>query len=141
MNKEVTYKGVVNDIVETSASYTTTGSVLVEQYSVGVVVDIGGTKRTVPLVKFDRSITPEDLINMEYILKTDYGIEKCKEFTFIIPDNKNLNDQIKTTGYKQKVSGNVDNLLIFTSITLFNNRVREALIDQSRMLKENIHLR
>ena len=141
MNKEVTYKGVVKDIIDTSVSYTTTGNVLVEKYSIGVLVDIEGTKRTVPLVKFDRSITPEDLINIEYILKTNYGIEKGKEFTFTIPDNRNLNDQIETTGYKQKVSGNVDNLLVFTSRTLFNNRIRKALIKQSHMLKENIHLR
>ena len=138
MNKEVTYTGIVEDILDTSTTFITTGNTVNENYTVGALVKIDNIRRAVPLIKTDRIVTAEDLINAKRILKERYGIEKGKEFIFNIPDDRYLNDRTETTGYKQKVSGNVDNLLVFTSRTLFNNRIRKALLGQSRMLKEDL---
>ena len=140
MNKEVLYTGIVEDVLDTSTTFITTGNVVNENYTIGVLVKIDNIRRTVPLIKTGRIVTAEDLINVGHILKEKYGIEKGKEFTFTIPDDRNINDRVETTGYKQNVSGNVDDLLVFTSRALLNNRIRKALIKQSHMLKENTNI-
>ena len=134
MSKEVEYKGIVEDIIDTTTSYITSGNVLNEKHTIGVLVKIKNIKRKVPLVNVDNIITDELIDRYKTLLKEKYDIEKGKEFVFKIPGNKNINDKIKTTGYKQNVKGNVDEILVFTSRTIFNNRIRKALIKTSRLL-------
>jgi len=137
MSKEITYTGTIKDIVDTSRTYITTGNVLNESYSVGIVVEIGNIEREVPLIKLNNVPDKEKIEAIKQDLKKIYGITEGKTFTFNIPENRNINDKVETTGYKQGISGNVDNALVFTSRTLFNNRIRKALIKTSKLLSEN----
>ena len=138
MSKEVVWTGTIKDIINTSRTFITTGNVLNENYSVGVLVELEeGISITVPLIKLNQIPNMKKIKEIKEKLKEIYGITEGKTFTFNIPENRNINDKVETTGYKQGISGNVDNALVFTSRTLFNNRIRKALIKTSKLLSEN----
>jgi len=136
MSNEILYKGIVKNIVDITSSYITTGNVLNETHSIGVIIKIGEIERNVPLVKVTSEISDELLEDIKSKLKEKFGIEENKVFTFYIPENRNINDKVETTTYKQNVKGNVDKTLIFTSRTLFNNRIRKALLGTSKLIND-----
>jgi len=136
MGREIKYAGIVKGIIDTSSNYISTGNVLNETHSIGVIVKIGEIERNVPLVKVTNEISDELLEDIKSKLKEKFGIEKNKVFTFYIPENRDINDKVETTTYKQNVKGNVGKTLIFTSRTLFNNRIRKALLGTSKLVND-----
>jgi len=137
MSKEVVWTATIKDIIDTSRTFITTGNVLNESYSVGVLVALEeGISITVPLIKVNQIPDTKKIKEVKEKLKEIYDVIEGKTFTFNIPENKNINDKVETTGYKQGVSGNVDKTVLYTNRTLFNNRVRKALIKTSKLLSE-----
>jgi len=137
MAKEITYTGIIKNIVNTSKTYITTGNVLNENYSIGVIVELKkGIKIIVPLIKLDGIPDIKKFEEIKEKLKKVYEIVENKKFTFNVPANKGYMDRVETTTYKQGVSGNVDKTKLFINRTLFNNRIRKALIKNSKLISE-----
>ena len=136
MGREIKYTGIVKGIVDTSSNYISTGNVLNEIHSIGVIVKINNIERKVPLIKLSRKITDMFLKNIKKKLKEKYDIKENKTFTFYIPENRNIDDKVETTTYKQNIKGNVDKTLVFSSRTLFNNRIRKALLGTSKLIND-----
>ena len=137
MSKETTYTGIIKNIINTSKTYITTGNVLNENYSIGIIVELEkGINVIVPLIKLEQIPNMEKMNEIKEKLKKVYGIVEDKKFTFNVPANKGFMDKVETTTYKQGVSGNVDNTELFINRTLYNNRIRKALIKNSKLILE-----
>jgi len=137
MAKEITYTGIIKNIVNTSKTYITTGNVLNENYSVGAIVELEkGINIIVPLIKLNQIPDAKKMNEIKERFKEIYDITENKKFTFNIPENKEYMDKTETTTYKQGVSGNVDKTVLFVNRTLYNNRIRKALINSSKLLSE-----
>jgi hypothetical protein len=136
MAKEILIKGEVVEILDTSNTYITSGNICTQNDSVGVLVKIKDIKIKVPLIETNTRVDKNKLKEIEEILKKKYNIKPGRVFVFKIPENRYINDKVETTGYKQNVKGNVDRMVVFTSRTLYNNRIRKALLGKSFKINE-----
>lgn len=133
----ISVNATIIEIVDASTTYVSSCNVCKQTYDVGIKIKLeNGRERTVPIVDTFGYVTKK-LPEIKKVLNEKYNIKPGRQFTFELPyEHKDLDRTVETTKIAHGAPGNVDNAIVFTSRTVFNNRVRKALTGNSHKLKE-----